>query len=141
MTFIERVQKLNLPLGEVVVIGSGLLDVLGLRRSSDVDLVVSQSLFDSLRQTNGFKLNFKAEQPYLTYQDYEIWTDWGPEHGFEVLKASAVSIDGVNFVSPEILIEKKRQRGLERDLKDIQLLSSHQITSIDKSRWQNSRRA
>lgn len=129
MDFIERVRKINLPLDEVVVIGSGLLDALGLRHASDVDLVISQSLFDKLSQTAGYKLGYKASQPYLTYQDYEIWTDWGAQYGFEVLKDSAVTIEGVSFVSPRVLIAKKRQRGLDRDLKDIQLLAAYQQSS------------
>lgn len=122
--FIERVQKLNLPLDQVVVIGSGLLDVLGMRRARDVDLVVSRAVFDKLRQTAGYQLNYKADQPYLTFEDYEIWTDWGSEYSFEVLQASATTIDGVMFVNKDILIEKKLSRSLPRDIKDVEMLEA-----------------
>lgn len=118
----ERVKKINLPLDEVVVIGSGLLDALDLRRSTDVDLVVSERLFASLRDTNAYNLNHKHDQPYLTKDDYEIWTDWGADLTFEVLAATANTINEVMFVDKEILIKKKLERSLSRDLKDIELL-------------------
>jgi len=50
MNIIERVQPLELPAVDYIVIGSGVLDALGLRPANDIDLVVSEPLFGRLRQ-------------------------------------------------------------------------------------------
>ncbi len=48
--YIKRVKKLNLPTNEYVVIGSGLLDVLGIRKAVDIDIVASRQLFKKLQK-------------------------------------------------------------------------------------------
>jgi len=45
MNIFERVKKLNLPLGEYVVIGGGILEALGIRNTNDVDIIVVPKLF------------------------------------------------------------------------------------------------
>lgn len=42
MGIFENVKKFNFPIGEYVVVGSGLLAALGLREASDVDVAVTQ---------------------------------------------------------------------------------------------------
>ena len=54
--FSERVKDLGLPLGQLIVIGSGLLDQLGIRAASDIDLVVSNELFNALKNDNAWKI-------------------------------------------------------------------------------------
>lgn len=124
MNVIQRVTQLDLPLDKVVVIGSGLLDAWGLRRSSDVDLVVAATVFRELEQDPSFKKRVKYNELLLERDMYEIWQSWGQEAEgtFEVLWGEGVTIDGVRFVSPEYLIKWKRRRGLEKDLQDIKLL-------------------
>jgi len=38
MNIVGRLKKLNLPLGQRVVVGSGILDALGIRPAHDIDL-------------------------------------------------------------------------------------------------------
>lgn len=47
---IAETKKLDLSRGEYVVIGGGLLNALGVRPAKDVDLLVSQAVFDKLVQ-------------------------------------------------------------------------------------------
>ena len=51
MGIIERVKKLRLPFGQYVVIGSGTLDALGIRRAVDIDIAVLSELHAALRAT------------------------------------------------------------------------------------------
>ncbi|MFA5841907.1 MAG: hypothetical protein WC835_03050 [Candidatus Paceibacterota bacterium] len=44
MNIAQRVKKLNFPIGEYVVVGSGLLDALGLRKANDIDVAITQKL-------------------------------------------------------------------------------------------------
>ena len=54
MNIIQKVQKLNLPIGEYVVVGSAILELKNIRPAQDIDLVVSSKLFKDL-QYQGWK--------------------------------------------------------------------------------------
>jgi hypothetical protein len=124
-SFTDRVKASGLPLDEVVVIGSGLLDAYGLRESRDIDLVVSQSLFDILKQNPSYQIHSPRENVEVLLKDaYEIWVDWPPAN-FDQLKKDAVIINDVLFVNPHFLIERKAERGSEKDLADIVLLKGY----------------
>ncbi len=127
MTIIERVKQLQLPLDEVVVIGSGLLDALQLRPARDVDLVVSERLFKQLAQQPEYQSQQRGTEVYLTRGTCEIWRDWGPALPFTTLQASATTIAGVLFVNQAILVAWKKQRGLPKDQRDVSLLEGRDI--------------
>lgn len=129
MSIIDRVNALGLPDGEYVVIGSGLLDAYGLRAARDVDLVVSDALFQALASDARYRSekNDRGVQ-FLTRRDgdaVEVWRDWFPDAPFSVLNASAVTVDGVAFAAPEIIIQRKKQRGSQKDMADIALLEGY----------------
>lgn len=123
MTMSERVKALQFPLDEVVVIGSGLLDQLGLRAANDIDLAVSPSLFERLDQDSRFQRCHDERGIFYTAKNVEIWPDWSPQ-SYDHLRAEARQLDGVWYVAPEYLIQKKQVRGTEKDLADIQLLQN-----------------
>lgn len=122
MTMSEQVRLSGLPLDQLVVIGSGLLDQLGLRQSRDVDLAVSSKLFEELRQSGGYTVGEKHEQLFLEKGMYEIWKDWGHDAPFEKLWHEGQTLDGIRFVATDFLIRWKDARGLEKDVQDIALL-------------------
>lgn len=122
-SIVARVKALGLPLEEVIVIGSGLLDAYGLRDAHDVDLVVSKELFEQLKQADRFEKEIRHNDEVLLGDDLEIWLDWGAS--FEDLMQQAVTVDGVRFAAPETIIEHKQQRGSEKDLNDIRLLREY----------------
>ncbi|MFZ1250748.1 MAG: hypothetical protein WAR37_04860 [Candidatus Microsaccharimonas sp.] len=124
-TIVERAKSLGLPLDNFVVIGSGLLDALGLRKSGDIDIAVSPETWQRLADTNRYRRQLKHDGEVLLSEDLEIWPFWTPEHPFSELYASAVKIDGVLFANPAIIIEFKKWRASEKDLKDIVLLEGH----------------
>lgn len=133
MTIIERVHATELPLHELVVIGSGLLDAFGLRHSSDVDLVVTERLFAELRTQAEYALAETEYGEVLTRGDAEIWQDWGSdEQGvltFARLYEGGVTVEGVRFCSPNVIVAKKRQRGLQKDRDDIAAFEQYLATS------------
>lgn len=125
MSFLERVKALGLPEGEFVVIGSGLLDVWGLRESNDIDVVASESIFAQLRESGRYTVDEKFNSELLHADDVEIWPDWKLDAPFDVLNKSAIRIDGVKFVHPDILIKRKLESGTPKDIHDIQLLQEY----------------
>lgn len=130
MKFTERVRQLELPADEYVVIGSGLLDALGLRAANDIDMVVSQALYARLKGTGRYDVTTKNGEQRLEQEALEIWRSWSHgehehEPNFEALFAESVVVDDIHFVNPQYLIDRKAERGTPQDLADIALLKAH----------------
>lgn len=127
MSIIERVTALGLPLDEIVVIGSGLLDALQLRVSNDVDLVVSESVFERLKSTEGYIYSLKYGEQRLEKNDLEIWRTWGnqPDETYEMLRRNGVEIAGVWFCSPDMIIRHKEARRTPKDIRDVAMLREY----------------
>ena len=121
----EKVKQLALPDGEYVVIGSGLLDALGLRESHDLDLVVSDNLYQKLRASGVYSIEEKYNEEVLVADDIEVWSNWKSDADFDVLIQSAYKVEGVTFAHPDIIIKRKTERGSEKDLNDIRLLKEY----------------
>ena len=124
-SIVDKVKALGLPVGEYVVIGSGLLDAWGLRQSHDIDFVVSARLFKELRASGQYVVEEKYDSEMLVSGDIEIWSDWKSDVSFDTLIQSAVEVDGVRFAHPDIIIKRKTERGSEKDLNDIRLLKEY----------------
>lgn len=127
MTIIERVQQLNVPLDQTVVIGSGVLDALGLRTAGDVDLVVSPELFEALSGMPEWRLATKHGEPIITKGDVEAFLSWGSDTvpNFQTLYADGVTIQGVRFANPHFVVAWKRRRLSDKDRADISLLEGY----------------
>ncbi|HET8883842.1 MAG TPA: hypothetical protein VFM68_00020 [Candidatus Saccharimonadales bacterium] len=127
MSIIDRVRQLNLPLDEVVVIGSGVLDALKLRPAGDVDLVVTANLFADLASGNDWQITAKGHEVMLQQDDVEAFLSWGSEAkpNFRALYDEGTTIDGVRFASPQFVVDWKKQRMSEKDKADITLLEEY----------------
>lgn len=128
MSIIKRLQTLQLPPEEFVVIGSGVLDALELRESDDIDLAVSDTLFDQLKQRRGWRSMYKEGEEYLINGQAEAWHGWSggpPQHSFDELYADSLVVNGIHFANPRFVIGWKRQRSAPKDLTDINLLEEY----------------
>lgn len=136
MTIIERFWSLGLPADQCVVIGSGVLDALNLRRSTDIDLVVDEALFEQLRRSGEWSIENRTGGTVLLKDDVEAWLSWG-SHGvpnFRDLYETSLEVDGIHFASPQFVIEQKRLRGQQKDFSDIQLLEGYLRNDTSNSR-------
>ena len=127
MTIIERVKGLGLPLDQVVVIASGILDALGLRKAGDVDLVITTELLDALSQMPEWRLGTKNGEPIITKDDTEAFLSWGSDGvpNFRELYDNGVTIEGVCFADPRFVINWKRKRMSDKDRADIAMLEEY----------------
>jgi hypothetical protein len=125
MSIITRIRALGLPEDQIVVIGGGLLDAYGLRGANDIDLVVTPALFSQLEALGTYEKGSRGAEQYLINDDVDIWQSWGEGNDFAKLHSSGVMVDGIMFVNPQFLIEQKRERGTEKDLRDIALLEGY----------------
>ena len=138
-TFADKVKALNLPLDQIIVIGSGILDQLGIRPASDIDLAASSDLMKKLSEESGDWLKkFDDNQRFYFVKDdgsAEVWDGWdfdGQTVSYDDLLDYAVEYDGVRFVDLEFLRKWKSWRGREKDVQDVKL--------IDEWRANNERR-
>ena len=128
-TFADKVKALNLPLDQMIVIGSGILDQLGIRPASDIDLAASSDLMKKLSEESGDWLKkFDDNQRFYFVKDdgsAEVWDGWdfdGQTVSYDDLLDYAVEYDGVRFVDLEFLRKWKSWRGREKDVRDVELI-------------------
>ena len=127
-TFAERVKELGLPLDQMIIIGSGILDQLGIRQSADIDVAANREALEEIARSGGWveKLD-KNQRQYLVKHDglVEIWDGWeidGRVVEYDELLDYAVEYDGVKFVSLDFLRRWKSWRGREKDIQDVRLI-------------------
>lgn len=127
MTIVERFQHLNLPASQCVVIGSGILDALNLRESDDIDLVVTEELFEQLRESRGWREEIRNNEAMLLKDDVEVWLSWGSKGvpNFHALYDECMVVEGVHFANPRFVIAQKRESAREKDMRDIKLLEGY----------------
>lgn len=115
-TFADKVKALNLPLDQIIVIGSGILDQLGIRPASDIDLAASPDLMKKFSEESGDWIKkFDDNQRFYFVKDdgsAEVWDGW--------------------VVNLEFLSRWKKWRSREKDVQDVKL--------IDEWRANNERR-
>lgn len=131
MNIIEEVRKLDLPAGEYLVLGSGILGALGIREIGDIDLLVSPSVFDKLR-TEGWaydEIEIEGQlREHLSRGDVEVYRDfwYGGNHPDPAtLIADPHMIDGIPFLSLQKLVEIKGVLARPKDLRDIELVEAY----------------
>ncbi len=124
MRIVERVVATGLPLDQVIVIGSGILDALHLREARDIDLVVTPGLFQLLKQSGDYSHEVRHDEDVLERNDQEIWTSWDG-CDFEALLSDGTVIDGVQFAHPQFVLDWKQRNGRDKDARDIQLLEKY----------------
>ena len=127
-TFAERVKELGLPLDQTIIIGSGILDQLGIRQSADIDVATNREALEEIARSDGWveKLD-KNQRQYLVKHDgsVEIWDGWeidGRIVEYDELLGYAVEYDGVKFVNLDFLRRWKNWRGREKDIQDVRLI-------------------
>ena len=124
----QRIAELNLPLGQYVVIGGGILEVLGIRDTKDLDIVVTQELFEKLRQSKNYNEEMRWGKVFLIGDGIEIGVrlEWEHYHCTteEAIKTATV-IRGIPFLNLEETIKFKKAMGREKDFKDIVLIEDY----------------
>lgn len=127
-TFAERVKELGLPLDQVIIIGSGILDQLGIRQSTDIDVAAGRAVLEKIARSDDWAKKIdKNQRRYLMKHDgsVEIWDGWeidGRIVEYDELLDHAVEYDGVKFVNLNFLRRWKNWRGREKDVQDMRLI-------------------
>jgi inorganic pyrophosphatase len=135
MSIIEQVKKLNLPLDQYVIVGSGTLDALGIHPANDIDIAVTPELFKMLQVSGNWGEEKRYGKLFLKQDGIDIipqlsWTEY-PTTTEEAI-CSALIINGIPFMNLEELKKFKSALGREKDKVDIARIEKYQRDSALK---------
>jgi hypothetical protein len=125
-SILGKLDKLGLPAGGYMVMGSGILDALGIRSASDVDLVVKGEVYAHLKDIGWKERVASNGSPGIEhdiFQAYDHWNDEGVVKTLEELILDAEWVNGRAYNSLAKLSLYKIRRGREKDIADLKLIS------------------
>ena len=125
--FLKKLKELDLPKGKFAIFGSGPICIRGLRETGDLDVIVSEDIFNEFKNRSDFKLEKKKSgNEYLEKDNIELYRNWHPgKWDIEKLIQEAEIIDGFPFVKLEEVLKWKKLKGREKDIKDIKLIEDY----------------
>ncbi len=126
MNIKQKIAELHLVEGSYVVVGSGILGALGIRESSDIDLVVTEDTYQSIKQL-GWKQGLWGEHIVFQWDVFDIGNDWYGKKAEDLLKKAQI-IDDVPYLSLDDVYDWKKMRGLEKDNRDLALIDEYRQT-------------
>ena len=124
-------RETGLPLEDTIVIGSGILDKLGIREAHDIDVVVAPGVFAKLAGNAAFTKKSNAQGDYYEGPyELEVWEYWAnPTSGEPVyyndLLEHTILIDSVRYVTLLYVREWKQAKGRPKDSQDILLIDEY----------------
>lgn len=123
MNIVERLKELHLSDGDFVVVGSGILNALGIRESGDIDLIVSEAAYARL-DADGWTHGLWGEQVVLQKDIFDLGRIWFGKDVEDLLK-DAQFVDGVPYLSLEDVYAWKKIKGRDKDIRDLELIQAY----------------
>ncbi len=123
----DMVKRLDLPKGSFVVIGGGVLEVLKIRDTHDVDIVVNDASFRNIQQRGWTEYVQDDGKRVLSRNGYKVMKRW-VHMDFKRVKKHAFTVDGVAFMDVRDLMDAKQKLGRKKDLRDVQLIREYLST-------------
>lgn len=120
MNIADRLKELNLPDNSFVVVGSGILNALGIRDSGDIDLIVSEDIYNRF-DAAGWDHDTWSDQTVLKKDVFDLGKTWYGKSVEDLIKR-AQYIDGVPYLSLDDVYEWKKILGREKDINDLKLI-------------------
>lgn len=128
MDIFEETRKLNFPLGEYVVIGSGPLAARGIRSARDIDILASKHLFNRLLTDGWQETTEPSSRRCLKKGLYEIHENLHAKNytpDTQALIEQAEVLDGIPFLPLTELMHFKQAVGRDKDLRDVERMKTY----------------
>jgi hypothetical protein len=127
MRITEKVAQLNLPENSYVVFGSCVMQMFGIREARDIDIVVTPEVFEKFKVSGNWRVVQNDGFETLEKDEFDLTISWDHPEGLpnvEELLNEATVIDGVPCVMLERVASWKREQKRDKDLRDLELISS-----------------
>lgn len=127
---VAKVKALGLPLGEYAVCGGAVLAVRSMRSTQDIDMIVTQKIYDRLRE-EGWKEKIRpdSDRSHILLEDpFDVSVGWSVNDykpDSQRLISSAELIEGIPFVALQEVLRWKRACRRPKDIRDIQLIEHY----------------
>ena len=119
----QKAKDLQLPIGQYALFGSTPLGVRNLRDCHDVDIIVTEDLWNKFKNENWEIITVNDGVQKLSKDDIEILKNWYPgEWDVNKLIEEAEIIDELPFVKLEEVLKWKKLFNREKDQKDIKII-------------------
>ncbi|KKR91599.1 MAG: hypothetical protein UU43_C0004G0047 [Candidatus Falkowbacteria bacterium GW2011_GWA2_41_14] len=119
----QKVKEMQLPVGKYALFGSAPLAIRGIRECRDIDMIVSKDVWEEYKHKGWEMAVAPHGSEYLLRDEIEMWKDWYPgEWDVSDLIAKAEIIDGLPCVILDTVIEWKKLKGRDQDIRDIELI-------------------
>jgi len=133
----KEVKKLNFPTDCFIVVGSGIMAVKNIREAYDLDIVVSEELFEKCKnkdwELKPWTRVGTIGKPWLKKGITELMVEIisGDEIlNLKALKKEGEEINGIWFLSLKQLIKFKKAYGRSKDFDDIALMEKYLNSKI-----------
>lgn len=131
-TILDRVKDLKLPEGEYIVVGGAVMEVLNLRESNNIDIVVSNDVYNKFAgKAHWHEYSLSTGKLVLTRDGVNLMRSWLGRTLGMIKKHDTFTRDGVLFMGKKQLVTIKQHLGRRKDQSDIALLKSQQIRDRD----------
>lgn len=137
MNLISKIKALNLPTGKYVVFGSAVMEIHGIRKAKDIDLVINEDLYRELKK-RGWKRKWSFRRflwcKALQQDGVEAFTNLYWINYFvktaDLIK-NAEMIESIPFMSLQDYLFYKKHLPREKDKQDVKLIKNY-MTSKKK---------
>lgn len=129
---LDRLRALDLPKEGYIVISGAAMELMGMRETNDVDMVVNKTVYNALLDKHWKEFVLDDGKKVLSHHGYKVMMHW-MGHSLSHLKRHAQEIDGIPVMSLNDLIECKKKMGRKKDRQDLQLIKKYQHSLQKKS--------
>lgn len=121
----DRIRALALSKRDYIVISGTALELMGIRETNDVDIVVNKATYDKLRAKNWKEYVLDDGKRVLSHHGYKVMMKW-MGYDLKQLQKTTQIINGIPVMGLEALIDCKNQMGRVKDEADIRRIRKFQ---------------
>jgi sulfate permease, SulP family len=132
MKLLEDLEHLGLNPGSFIVVGSGILEVLGIRDAIDIDVIVDPGGLRKLAVAGWEQDDAPRGKQVLLHGRFEASISWTSPEGeltIRELAPHSVDVNGYLFIGLPFLLHWKKALRRPKDLTDIDLIETYLKTS------------
>ena len=128
-----KTEGIGLTSNNAVIIGSGILNALGLRPSKDIDVIVTEEKYKELSVNSNLRKGEIRGKEVLKDDLFEIGISWSvlsKTWSFNDLIGQSVIIDGIRYITIQFLLSVKKSwlangESRDKDIEDIKLIENY----------------